>query len=89
MPIGPTAKGIYFSGRGPKNQIPSAIATPARRIMSPVPQQDQFHVFRCTKMPLLVLEFTVLPGSCTKRLVLVLEPGKIVNQVTEIIEAGR
>ena len=28
---GPAAEGIYFSGRGPKNQIPSAIATPSRR----------------------------------------------------------
>ena len=27
---GPAAEGIYFSGRGPKNQIPSAIATPPR-----------------------------------------------------------
>ena len=26
---GPSAEGIYFSGRGPKNQIPSAIANPS------------------------------------------------------------
>ena len=29
-PFGPTAVGIYFSGFRPKNQIPSAIATPSR-----------------------------------------------------------
>ena len=29
-PAGPSAEGIYFSGLRPKNQIPSAIATPAR-----------------------------------------------------------
>jgi len=29
-PAGPTAEEIYFSGRGPKNQISSAIATPSR-----------------------------------------------------------
>ena len=28
--MGPTAKGIYFSGRNPKNQIPLAIANPTR-----------------------------------------------------------
>ena len=32
-PAGPSAEGIYFSGRGPKNQIPSAIANPTRSMV--------------------------------------------------------
>ena len=35
MPLGPTAKEIYFSGRDPKNQISSAIAPPTRGMVQP------------------------------------------------------
>ena len=51
---GPSAEGIYFSGRGPKNQIPSAIATPTHRI--------QFH----SNLVIQTILSVIWPKSCLR-----------------------